>query len=54
MHERTATAARAGLGDAQFETAWTQGRALSLAEAVAYTLEAVTEAAGAAPASSRP
>jgi non-specific serine/threonine protein kinase len=43
MHDRTARAARVALGQAQFDAAWTAGRALSLDEAVAYALEAAAE-----------
>jgi len=39
-HERWLAAARAGLGDAAFDAAWSDGRAMSLEQAIDYALEA--------------
>ena len=39
-HERWLAAARAGIGDAAFDAAWSEGRAMSLDQAIGYALEA--------------
>jgi predicted ATPase/DNA-binding CsgD family transcriptional regulator len=49
ISELAMTKARAGLGDAAFTTAWQEGRALTLADAVIEALVVPTEAVDAAP-----
>jgi hypothetical protein len=39
IHDRTAEAARAALGEEAFAAAWAEGRAMSLDEAVRVALE---------------
>jgi hypothetical protein len=39
VYERTVAEGRATLGEAAFAAAWTEGRAMSLDQAVAYALE---------------
>lgn len=38
LHDRTVAATRMALGEAAFAAAWTEGRAMSLEEAVKYAL----------------
>jgi hypothetical protein len=39
-HDQTVVAARSALGETGYEAAWTEGRAMTLEQAVAYALEA--------------